>query len=219
MPATSASWFGLTPQASTARARARHLGRISKKRRPLPAHAAHPWCPKCAARRQGGLRALGKEVCGHAPMGIGRARPQQSQQGGLRAGQQTGSDLLRHAARQGAVCTRAAVPLTKKVKAARAFRDAGLIEVRTCSSPGTSFTPSHACVEIDRPSWPTGFLPPHRADADNSSGSLPAACSDWRMRCRRFHVGTGRRQSPQQMPDIRLQVLYPLVPNRSGSCC
>ena len=44
--------------------------------------------------------------------------------------------------------------------------------------------------------------------ADNSSGSLDfgraAACNDWRLAVRRFHVGTDHTVSTQ-MPDSRLQ--------------
>ncbi len=36
-------------------------------------------------------------------------------------------------------------------------------------------------------------IAPTRIDADNSSGSLPAACTDWRT-VSRFHVGTGHRE-------------------------
>lgn len=35
---------------------------------------------------------------------------------------------------------------------------------------------------------------PERIDADNSAGSLPAACTDWHTRSRRFHVGTGHHE-------------------------
>ena len=38
-----ASWFGLTPKEYSSGS-TRSLGRISKRERPLPAHAAHPWC-------------------------------------------------------------------------------------------------------------------------------------------------------------------------------
>ena len=53
--------------------------------------------------------------------------------------------------------------------------------------------------------------------ADNSSGSLnfgcAAACNDWRLAVRRFHVGTDHTVSTQ-MPDIRLQA-SPLGPSKT----
>ena len=96
-----ASWFGLTPKEYSSGS-TRYLGRISKTRRPLPAHAAHARREKCAAR---GHRSShkGREVRWPSRLGPECAGPQQPQQGHLRAGQQAGAHLLCHAARQGAI--------------------------------------------------------------------------------------------------------------------
>ena len=63
---------------------------------------------------------------------------------------------------------------------------------------------------------PTRFLPHRTAPITLPAACLPlAACGDavTQIPCRH-----GTFTIPLQMPDIRLQVLYPLVPNRSVPC-
>ena len=113
-----ASWFGLTPKEHSSGS-TRHLGRISKRGdrylRMLLTHGAR----SRAARRQRG-RARRQDRRRPAPLGAGRAGPHQSQQGHLRAGQQAGAHLLRHAARRRAL--RQPARLNKKDRRARRSR-------------------------------------------------------------------------------------------------
>jgi transposase len=94
-----ASWLGLTPKEHSSGS-TRRLGRISKRLGSLPAHAAHPWRPIRAARL---YRGTAGGPLGRWPASVGpsRAGTNPSQQGGLRARQQDGEDLLRHLARRG----------------------------------------------------------------------------------------------------------------------
>lgn len=72
---------------------------------------------------------------------------------------------------------------------------------------GTRPLPTTACNETDRPSWPTGSHPRGRTPI-----TLPAA-----KRVPLVSIGAPRAdsmsarvtQNPLQMPDIRLQVIYP----------
>ncbi len=95
------SWFGLTPKEYSSGS-SRHLGRISKKGGSLLAHVADPRGQERAACVQGGAGRRARGVW-RAPLGIGCAESKQPQQGGLCTGQQAGTNLLRHAAGQGAV--------------------------------------------------------------------------------------------------------------------
>ena len=75
----------------------------------------------------------------------------------------------------------------------------------------------HHLRRDDRPSWPTGFHPHCATPITLPARQQPlVACGDavTQIPCRH-----GPEKSPLLMPDIRLQVFYPLVPNRSGSCC
>jgi transposase len=105
------AWLGLVPRQHSSGGKPALLG-ISKARRCLSAHAAHPWCPL----GDPGGTAQGRELQRLA----GRpARPPPSQRGGRCTGEQERSNGL------GAVGTRTRVPTQLRRATTRRVEDAG----------------------------------------------------------------------------------------------
>lgn len=92
------SWFGLTPKEYSS-GNSRYLRAYLQTWGSLPAYVAHPRCQERIALVQGGAR-CGTGGVWRTPLGVGCAGQGQPQQGSMCAGQQAGTDLLCHAARQ-----------------------------------------------------------------------------------------------------------------------
>ncbi|WP_374341534.1 IS110 family transposase [Azonexus sp.] len=87
-----ASWFGLTPKEFSS-GNSQQAGANIQKRRPLPAHAAHPWrACRAAGRRTGAPRRTTPRRSTH--LGHGNPGARASQQGRMCPGQQVGQGLL-----------------------------------------------------------------------------------------------------------------------------